>query len=50
MYQIATEKTNGHKIDQNLPLQVAPKFTQIRIFGMKTCHLATLLESPAKYN
>jgi hypothetical protein len=24
------------------PLQDTPKFTQIGIFGLKTCHLATL--------
>jgi hypothetical protein len=29
------------KIDQYLPLQDPPKFTQIRIFGFKRCHLAT---------
>jgi hypothetical protein len=28
----------------NLPLQGPPKFTQIRIFGLKTNHLATLDE------
>jgi hypothetical protein len=41
---------NGQKIDQidikyvyrHLPLQVPPKFTQIGIFGLKICHLATL--------
>jgi hypothetical protein len=33
---------NGHKIYQNLPLQVLPKFTQIWIFGLKTNYLATL--------
>jgi hypothetical protein len=27
-------------------LQVPPKFTQIRIFGLKICHLATLLFAP----
>jgi hypothetical protein len=31
---------NGHK---NIPLQDPPKFTQIRIFGLKIYHLATLL-------
>jgi hypothetical protein len=35
-------RLNGHKIYQNLPPQVPPKFTQIRIFGLKICHLATL--------
>jgi hypothetical protein len=34
-----------HKIYQHLPLQDPPKFTQIWIFGLKTNHLATLLQS-----
>jgi hypothetical protein len=34
---------NGHKIYQHLPLQDPPKFTQIGIFGLKICHLATLM-------
>jgi uncharacterized protein YwbE len=33
---------NDHKIDQNFPLQVYPKFTQIRVLSFRTCHLATL--------
>jgi hypothetical protein len=33
---------NGHKTDQHRPFQVLPKFTQIRIFGLKMCHLAAL--------
>jgi hypothetical protein len=33
---------NGHKIYQNLPMQDTPKFTQIGLFGLKICHLATL--------
>jgi hypothetical protein len=33
---------NGHKI-YHLPLKVPPKFTQIGIFGLKICHLATLI-------
>jgi hypothetical protein len=37
-------KSNGNKIYQPLP-QVPPKFTQIRIFGLKKCHLATLIFS-----
>jgi hypothetical protein len=28
--------------DQHLPLQVPPKFTQIRLFGLKLFHLAAL--------
>jgi hypothetical protein len=34
---------NGPKINLHLPLQVPPKFTQIIIFVLKICHLATLL-------
>jgi hypothetical protein len=34
---------NGHKIYQRLPLQDSPKLIQIGIFGLKICHLATLL-------
>jgi hypothetical protein len=34
-------RPNSHKIYQNLPSQVPPKLTQIRIFGLKICHLAT---------
>jgi hypothetical protein len=33
---------NAHKIYRHLLLQYLPKFTQIAIFGLKTCHLATL--------
>jgi hypothetical protein len=36
------------KIDQHLPLPDRPKFTQIRIFGLKKCHLATLPLSAEK--
>jgi hypothetical protein len=36
-------RPNDHKIDQHLPLQDPPKFTQIGTFGLrKICHLATL--------
>jgi hypothetical protein len=34
---------NGHLIYQHFPLKDPPKFTQIGIFGLKICHLATLL-------
>jgi hypothetical protein len=42
---------NGHRIDQMdikyvyqlVPLQVPQKFTQSWIFGLKICHLATLV-------
>jgi hypothetical protein len=30
------------KIYNDFPLQDPPKFTQIGIFGLKICHLATL--------
>jgi hypothetical protein len=40
---MAVKRPNSNKFDQNLPLYVPPKFTQIRIFGLKKCHLATLL-------
>jgi hypothetical protein len=33
---------NGRKIYQHYPLQDPPKFTQIGIFALKICHLATL--------
>jgi hypothetical protein len=35
-------RPNSHKIYQHLPLRVPPKFTQIKIFGLKICHLETL--------
>jgi hypothetical protein len=48
IYQMATKHTNGRKIyqtgrkiDQHLPLQDPPKFTQIGIFGL---NLATLFQ------
>jgi hypothetical protein len=40
LYQMATKYTN--KKDQHLPLQDPTKFTQIGIFGLKMCHMATL--------
>jgi hypothetical protein len=33
---------NGLKINEPLPLQAPKKFTQIRIFGLKTYYLATM--------
>jgi hypothetical protein len=33
----------GRKIYQHLTLQDPPKFTQMVIFGLKICHLATLV-------
>jgi hypothetical protein len=33
-----------HKIYQHLPLKDPPKFTQSCIFGLKTNHLATLVQ------
>jgi hypothetical protein len=35
-------RPNGHKIYQHISLQDTRKFTQIGIFGLKICHLATL--------
>jgi hypothetical protein len=37
-------RPNGYKIYQHLPSQDLLKFTQIWIFGLKICHLATLLQ------
>jgi hypothetical protein len=34
---------SGYKIYQLLPLQDPPKFTRIRVFGLKIDNLATLL-------
>jgi hypothetical protein len=43
IYQMAPKYIqNCHKIDQHIPLQDPPKLTQIRIFGLKKYHLATL--------
>jgi hypothetical protein len=39
---MAVKRPNGHKIYQHLPLLDPPKFTQIWIFCLKICHLATL--------
>jgi hypothetical protein len=36
-------RPNGQKIYRHLQLQDPPKFTQLEIFGLKICHLATLL-------
>jgi hypothetical protein len=36
-------RPNGHKVYQHLPLQEPQKFTHIGIFGLKICHLATLM-------
>jgi hypothetical protein len=40
---------NSHQMDQHLPLQDTPKFTQLGIFGLKVpmYHLATLLDRAA---
>jgi hypothetical protein len=52
IYPIATKYTkwplnipNGRKNCQPLRSQDPPKFTQIEIFGLKICHLATLSEN-----
>jgi hypothetical protein len=39
---MAINRPNARKIYQHLPLQDPPKCTQIRIFGLKIYHLATL--------
>jgi hypothetical protein len=39
---MAIKRPNSNKIDQHLPPQDPPKFTQIGISGLKICHLATL--------
>jgi hypothetical protein len=58
IYQITNTLPNGHKnvpnggiifqmakdYNQPFPFQGPPKFTQIRIFGLKIYHLATLLD------
>jgi hypothetical protein len=36
---------NGRKMYQHFPLQDPSKFTQIGIFGLKMCHLATMLQT-----
>jgi hypothetical protein len=40
--KLLQNEPNVHKIYQNLSLQDPPKMTQIWIFGLKICHLATL--------
>jgi hypothetical protein len=47
---VVQKRPNGHKIYQHLILQVPPKLTQIMIFGLKKCHLATLQRSTAEKN
>jgi hypothetical protein len=49
IYKMATKyinwpqsRPNGRKTYQHLQLPDSPKFTQIWIFGLKMCHLATL--------
>jgi hypothetical protein len=42
IYKMALKETECHKIDQHLPLQDRPIFTQIGIFGLRVYHLATL--------
>jgi hypothetical protein len=45
IYQIVVNRPKFHKIYQHLPLQDPPKFTPIAIFGLKICHLATLIRN-----
>jgi hypothetical protein len=42
MHQMTVKQTNLNKIFQHLLFQDPPKFTQIGIFCLKICHLATL--------
>jgi hypothetical protein len=39
---MATKYTKWPQNISNIPLQGRPNFTQIGIFGLKICHLATL--------
>jgi hypothetical protein len=43
IYQFAVKKQMVRNLYQQLQLHEPPKFTQIGIFGLKQCHLATLL-------
>jgi hypothetical protein len=45
---MAVNSPNGHIIYQHFPFQGPPKFTQIAIFGLKTNHLATLVNKPGR--
>jgi hypothetical protein len=47
IYRMATELSNGRKIDQHKALQGPRIFTQIGIFGLKMYYLATLVEMSA---
>jgi hypothetical protein len=40
--KLLLDGSNGHELNQLDPMQDPPKFTQFGIFGLKTCHLATL--------
>jgi hypothetical protein len=41
---MATKLPNGHRKSQLFSFQGPPKFTQICSFGLKTYHLAALLQ------
>jgi hypothetical protein len=43
----ACDHKNGHKRDQNFPFQGFLKWHKIGGFGVKPCHLATLLITKA---
>jgi hypothetical protein len=45
---MAIKLTKRFKIYHQLPLQDPPKYTQIWIFGLKICHLATLFSGSKK--
>jgi hypothetical protein len=46
---MVVNRPNVHKLYQHLPLQDPPKSTQIAIFGLKICHLATLVVVGKKF-
>jgi hypothetical protein len=46
-FQWPYNRPNGHKLNQHFPLQDPPKFTQIGIFGLRTNHLASLVQRRA---
>jgi hypothetical protein len=40
--KLLLHRSNGHELNQIDPFTDPPKFTQIGIFCLKICHLATL--------
>jgi hypothetical protein len=49
VYQMAVKRPNVNKIYQYLPFQGPQNYTQIRIFGLKKCHLATLPQTEVSH-